>query len=841
MKRKLNTRILSIFLSLLMVISILPAGAITAQAVDSRIQKAIDWAVSIANDNSHGYSWVPAWRTGPDYDCSSLVGHALYNGGFTGIGTKLKTMSTATEAGYLTELGFKDVTSSVNFASGAGLQAGDVLWVSGHTEMYIGNNKLVGAHQSTKPCYCKNNNGNSGWCIGCYDCGELKGDQTGKEISVTAYYNHPWTKVYRFNGQNNSLGAPTNVKVATAGKNLKVTWNNVSGANCYDVIVTDPSGSQSWWHSSSNSRDIPITKLGTYKVEVQSLYRPNGSSTGQTVGAHSNEVVCIVNLFGPTNVKAAVSGKQFKISWDSVAGANCYDVIVTDPSGATNWYHSNGTERNIPVGKPGTYKFDVQSLCRLNGSSTGQTVGGHSGEISYNLELTAPQNVRFDNVDGKFNVYWDPVAGATCYDVVITKPNGETAWLHTHENYASTDKFEYGKYSFWIQGIYRSSCPDKTGQIGGAHTSDFTFDYQPAVGHNHNWDDGETIVKATCTEDGYVIFTCKDCNETYTTTTPAKGHFYYSRKVDPTCTAEGYTINGCFQCGEEYRCDVVPAKGHNFSTTSQYCYNGCGTVNPGYTQMHSHIWDTGTITKSASCTATGVKTYTCAICEITKTETIAKTGHTYDSGKVTKEETCISTGVKTYTCTKCGATKTETIPVSEYHGCTTEDVEPTCTNEGYTIYECVDCGIIFYDDYINALGHKYTTKVVKSTYTSGGYTLHTCTRCKKSYKDKKTKKLVLKNTSISKVTAGKKAFTIKWKKVSAATGYQVQYATDSKFSKNKKTVTVKKNSTTSKKISKLKAKKKYYVRIRTYKTVKVNGKSTKIYSNWSKAKTVKTK
>ena len=137
-------------------------------------------------------------------------------------------------------------------------------------------------------------------------------------------------------------------------------------------------------------------------------------------------------------------------------------------------------------------------------------------------------------------------------------------------------------------------------------------------------------------------------------------------------------------------------------------------------------------------------------------------------------------------------------------------------------------------------GHKYKTKVVKPTYTSGGYTLHTCTVCHKSYKDKKTKKLVLKNTSLN-VSSGKKAFTAKWKKISAATGYQIQYATDKSFKKNRKTVTVSKNKTTSKKISKLKAKKKYYVRIRTYKSVKVNGKNTKVYSGWSKAKTVKTK
>lgn len=105
----------------------------------------------------------------------------------------------------------------------------------------------------------------------------------------------------------------------------------------------------------------------------------------------------------------------------------------------------------------------------------------------------------------------------------------------------------------------------------------------------------------------------------------------------------------------------------------------------------------------------------------------------------------------------------------------------------------------------------------------------------------KTFKIVPATTSISSINGASKKFTVKWKKkTSNTTGYQIQYATNSKFSKAK-TVTVTKNSTTSKTVSKLSAKKKYYVRVRTYKTVKVNGKSTKYYSSWSKAKTVTTK
>ena len=95
-----------------------------------------------------------------------------------------------------------------------------------------------------------------------------------------------------------------------------------------------------------------------------------------------------------------------------------------------------------------------------------------------------------------------------------------------------------------------------------------------------------------------------------------------------------------------------------------------------------------------------------------------------------------------------------------------------------------------------------------------------------------------KGTSLSKLTAGKKQFKATWKaQKTETTGYEIQYATNSNFTSGKKTVKIKKNKTTSTTVKKLKAKKKYYVRIRTYKTV--NGK--KLYSSWSKSKNVTTK
>ena len=94
----------------------------------------------------------------------------------------------------------------------------------------------------------------------------------------------------------------------------------------------------------------------------------------------------------------------------------------------------------------------------------------------------------------------------------------------------------------------------------------------------------------------------------------------------------------------------------------------------------------------------------------------------------------------------------------------------------------------------------------------------------------------LPTVGISSLSVKENTVTVKWKKKSKIMGYQIQYSTDSKFKKNKKSVKIKKAKTTSKKISNLKESKKYYFRIRTYKS---SNKRTR-YSKWSKVKSIKT-
>ena len=137
----------------------------------------------------------------------------------------------------------------------------------------------------------------------------------------------------------------------------------------------------------------------------------------------------------------------------------------------------------------------------------------------------------------------------------------------------------------------------------------------------------------------------------------------------------------------------------------------------------------------------------------------------------------------------------------------------------------------------------YTVKYPGGRKSVGSYTVTVTLKGEYSGTKKASFEIVPKGTSVSNVTAKRKALALEWKKqTSQTTGYQIQYSTSEKFTKKTtETVTIRKNKTTAKTISKLKAKKPYSVRVRTYKTVKVNGKSTNLYSSWSKAKSAKTK
>lgn len=146
------------------------------------LEKAVNWAVNVANDNSHGYDQAKRWGT-PDYDCSSLVISA-----FEQAGIHLKKNGAWTTSNLLPaalKSGFKDVTSAVNLQTGKGMKRGDILLKKGHhVALYMGGGKMVQARINEKGTIT----------------GGKPGDQTGKEIMVGPYANFKggWSNILRY-------------------------------------------------------------------------------------------------------------------------------------------------------------------------------------------------------------------------------------------------------------------------------------------------------------------------------------------------------------------------------------------------------------------------------------------------------------------------------------------------------------------------------------------------------------------------------------------------------------------------------------------------------------------
>lgn len=170
----------------------------------SKVEKAVNYAVGVAKDDSHGYDQAHRWGE-PDYDCSALIIDA-----YEKAGVKVKEAGASYTGDMLKSFikaGFNNVTAGVNRVTGEGLKSGDVLLKPGaHTAMYIGDGKLVQASINEKRT----------------TRGGKPGDQTGKEIAVRSYYDFPWSYVLRY--PEASKPAPVKTKVSYAAHLTGGSW-----------------------------------------------------------------------------------------------------------------------------------------------------------------------------------------------------------------------------------------------------------------------------------------------------------------------------------------------------------------------------------------------------------------------------------------------------------------------------------------------------------------------------------------------------------------------------------------------------------------------------------------
>ena len=371
-------------------------------------------------------------------------------------------------------------------------------------------------------------------------------------------------------------------------------------------------------------------------------------------------------------------------------------------------------------------------------------------------------------------------------------------------------------------------------------------DTTKATGHKFgNW---TTTKSATCTESGTQIRKCETCGATESKSLSAKGHTEVVDKAIPaTCTTDGKTEGShCSVCGAVIKAQTtITATGHKSS----------GWI----------------VDKTASIGVKGSKHKECTVCKkVLETAEIPALSRI----SISKASVTLSTSIYAYD----GKAKTPSVNVKVNGKTLKKDTDYTVSYSNNTKVGTAKVTITGKGNYTGSVSKTYSIKNnFKKATVSGistkaftgknitqsitvkynGKTLKKGTDYTVSYSNNKnigtaTVKIAGKGSytgtitktfkinpakqEIQKLTAKSKAFFVDWAQKGTATGYEIQYATNSKFTSAKK-VTITNNKTDTKTISKLSGKKKYYVRVRSYTTVK----GTKYYGAWSSTKTVTTK
>ena len=467
-------------------------------------------------------------------------------------------------------------------------------------------------------------------------------------------------------------------------------------------------------------------------------------------------------VWGPCKFKsvAYAPGKAYNRSNNDLVDAKmdvngnvtAIGAIYTTTGGA-DICSSNGTGKYIQQGTPGTATATYQ----YNAGSSAVTIPItaaklHNADGTYTETATASAGNIINYVNGvwggeeptELTVTFE-ANGSAEYPVEGTMaPQSVTAKKDTALN-ANTFTREGYNFLNW------TTAADGTGD---SYADGATVNLTENTTLYAQWEDNHSLTKvinkkdATCTEDGYTGDTvCAICGKEITKgeAIEAKGHIEaIDAAVEPTCTEPGKTEGKhCSVCNEVLIAqEVIPATGHKEETipgkeatcTDTGLTDGtrcsvCGTVIKAQEEIPAkgHSWNEGEITTSPTCENAGVKTYTCTVCNATKTEAIDATGHT-PVEVAEQPATCTEAGHKAGTkCSVCEAILSgmEEIPATGHTEVIDAAKAPTCTETGLTEGKhCSVCNtVLVAQEEIPAKGHtEVIDPAVEPTCTEPGKT-----------------------------------------------------------------------------------------------------------------------
>ena len=606
---------------------------------------------------------------------------------------------------------------------------------------------------------------------------------------------------------------------------------------------------------SAVSKDLSTNKLnkitsyaeGTDSASAPQLVKINNNSF-LLLWARDTKVSC-VKLNADGTVNGSIHTFEGSLS-------DCQPVIK---NGRAVWY----------VYDKNNVTFNSLNLSNLDDIKTVDVKTGHDYETKYasKTDGTVTQTCKSCGYVNKFTVptsttvYWRTDLSNTSFSSVLSKTQfsvGDSIdfWLYDDTDYtvefSDRSMVSVNKLENYANDIRRI-----TFKNGGSLTVKIYPTYNPSVAKtykftcgctSHTYGSAVITKQPTCTSEGTKTKTCTKCNATVTEKLPAKGHTAVTDKGYPaTCTIAGKTDGShCSVCNTVIKVQtVINATGHKSS----------GWI----------------VDKAASIGVKGSKHKECTVCKkvletaeipalsrisISKASvTLSTSTYAYD-GKAKTPSVTVKVGGKTlkkdtdYTVsysnnTKIGTAKVTITGKGNYTGSISKTYSiknnfkkatiSGISNKSYTGKNITQSITVKYNGKTLKNGTDYTVsysnnkKVGTATVKITGKGSYTGTITK-------TFKINPAKQEIQKLTAKSKAFFVDWAQKGSATGYEIQYATNSKFTSAKK-VTITNNKTDKTTISKLSGNKKYYVRVRSYTKVK----GTKYYGAWSASKSVTTK
>ena len=468
-------------------------------------------------------------------------------------------------------------------------------------------------------------------------------------------------------------------------------------------------------------------------------------------------------VWGPCKFKsvAYAPGKAYNRSNNDLVDAKmdvngsvtAIGAIYTTGSGA-DICSSNGTGKYIQQGAPGTATATYQYNANGNKAVTIPITPAklHNADGTYYETKTAKAGDVINYVKGVWGGE-EPTELTVTFEANGTVEYPVEGTMTPQTVNAKTDT-ALNANSFTREGYNFLNWNTAADGTGDSYADGATINLTENTTLYAQWEDNHSLTKvinkkdATCTEDGYTGDTvCAICGKEITKgeAIEAKGHIEaIDAAVEPTCTEPGKTEGKhCSVCNEVLVAqEVIPATGHTEKAvagkpatctetglTDGISCSVCGTVIKAQTEIPAkgHSWNEGEITTSPTCENAGVKTYTCTVCNATKTEAIDATGHT-PVEVAEQPATCTEAGHTAGTkCSVCDAILSgmEEIPATGHTEVIDAAKAPTCTETGLTEGKhCSVCNtVLVAQEVIPAKGHtEVIDPAVEPTCTEPGLT-----------------------------------------------------------------------------------------------------------------------